>query len=296
MPNHHIIVYDTLITRRDSVTKSIIDPFLIPTKNNLTVNESNQNFFNFHLLPIINSEKLRENYQTVKTLSSNKEIKSSKYYFEGGADWLIFFIVFLVVLLVWIRIYYGKVIVRTFESAINQQSARKLIDERSNLLQKATVFLTLLYVLSSGLFIFELISFFHFKTFELKDFILFVFCTVAVFLFFIIKSFFYWFTGILVKSEKESYEFISNGNIFYKSTGIILLPLVSAIPYVPDNVAQILLYSGIAVFIASFIMRVIRGFVVSFRFKLSLFYSFLYFCALEILPVIYVYHFIRNVF
>ncbi len=296
MPNHHIIVYDTLITRRDSVTKSIIDPFLIPTKNNLTVNESNQNFFNFHLLPIINSEKLRENYQTVKTLSSNKEIKSSKYYFEGGADWLIFFIVFLVVLLVWIRLYYGKVIVRTFESAINQQSARKLIDERSNLLQKATVFLTLLYVLSSGLFIFELISFFHFKIFELKDFILFFFCTVSVFLFFIIKSFFYWFTGILVKSEKESYEFISNGNIFYKSTGIILLPIVSAIPYVPDNVAQILLYSGIAVFIASFIMRVIRGFVVSFRFKLSLFYSFLYFCALEILPVIYVYHFIRNVF
>jgi hypothetical protein len=296
LPKNHIIVYDTLITRSDSVTRSVIDPFLIAAKNDLTVNESNQKFFNFHLLPIINSEKQRENYHTVKTLSSNKETKPSKYYFEGGSDWLIFFIVFLVVLLVWIRIYYGKVIIRTFESTINQQSARKLIDERSNLLQKATFFLTLLYILSSGLFIFELISFFHLKIFDFKGFALLSLCTITLFLFFIIKSFFYWFTGILVKSEKESYEFISNGNIFYKSTGIILLPIVSAIPYVPDNIAQILLYSGIAVFIASFIMRVIRGFVISFQFKLSFFYSFLYFCALEILPVIYVYHFIKNVF
>ena len=296
MHKHHTIVYDTLITRRDSVTKSIIDPFIIATKNDLTVNESNQSFFNNHWLPIIKSEKQRENYQTVKTLSLNKEIKPAKYYFEGSYDWLIFFIVFLVALLAWIRIYYGKVIIRTFESTINQQSARKLIDEKSNLLQKASAFLTMLYVLSTGLFIFELITYFHFRIFEFKGFTLFAFCTILVFFFFIIKSFFYWFTGILVKSEKESFEFISNGNLFYKSIGIILLPIVSAIPYVPDYVAEILLYSGIAAFITSFIMRVIRGFVVSFRFKLSLFYSFLYFCALEILPVLYVYHFFDNIY
>lgn len=296
MPKNPIIIYDTLITRRDSVTRSVVDPFLVASKKDLTVNESNLYFLNNHWFPIIKSEKQRENYQTVKVLSAKKEIKTSKYYFEGGYDWLIFLIVLLALLLAWIRIYYNKVIIRTFESTINQQSARKLIDEKSNILQKASAFLTGLYVLSSGLFIFELINFFHINIFGIKGFELFILCTISVFILFIFKSFFYWITGVLIKAERESYEFISNGNIFYKSVGIILLPLVSAIPYVPDYVAKILLYSGIALFIASFIMRVIRGFVVSFRFRLSLFYSFLYFCALEILPVLYVYNFIQNIY
>lgn len=296
MPINQVIIFDTLITRRDSVTHSVIDPFIIASKKDLTVNESNLSFLNNHWLPIINSEKQRENYQTVKVLSTKKVIKPSKYYFEGSYDWLILLIVFLALLLAWIRIYYNKVIIRTFESTINQQSARKLIDEKSNILQKASAFLTGLYTLSSGLFIFEFLNFFHFNIFDIKGFKLFIFCILSVFIFYIIKSFFYWITGVLVKSERESQEFISNGNIFYKSIGIILLPLVSTIPYVPDYVAEILLYSGVALFIVSFIMRVIRGFVVSFRFRLSLFYSFLYFCALEILPVLYVYQFIRNIY
>lgn len=289
---HQTVLTDTVIIHHHSVTRPVIDPFLIATTTNSQVNKGNQLFLKTYCKPITNKEKQQENYQAVKIINPQKEITSSKYYFERNYDWLIGVIVLLVLLVVWVKIFYGNVIVRIFKSTINQQLARKLIDEKSNLLQKANTFLTILYIIGSGLFLFELISFYHFKIFNLQGFTLFVICTVFVFLFFVIKYFLYWFTGVLVNSEKEVIEFLSNGNIFYRSVGIILLPVVFSIPYIPDKVAVILLYCGITVFALSFILRVIRGFIVSFQFKLSLYYSFLYFCAIEILPIMYIYYFI----
>ena len=95
--------------------------------------------------------------------------------------------------------------------------------------------------------------------------------------------------------QKIIIEFLSNNNIYYRTAGVLLLPIIISIPYVPDNIAEILLYCGIAVFCSSFILRVIRGFVLSFKVKLSLFYSFLYFCVLEILPILYVLRIIKVV-
>jgi len=286
-----------LKTSHDSVTCSVIDPFLIVQKENPELKESNQNFLDLHWQEIIKQEAERENFTSVKVITPIVETKSdnSKYYFKGNYDWILGVCIALVVLLVWVRIYFGKVLIQIFRSTINQQSARKLISEKSSILQKASFILSVMYLLSSGFFCFELLSYFHINIYDLKSISLFLLCIAGFSFFIYIKSFLCWIMGFIISAERETAEFLSHNNIFYRSTGILLLPIIISLPYVPDNVAQILLCCGITVFCVSFIMRTIRGFVLSFKVKLSLFYSFLYFCVLEILPVLYAYKIIKMV-
>lgn len=284
-------------TTHDSVTRSVIDPFLIAQKETSELKESNQNFFDNHWQTIIKQEAERENFTSVKIITPLVETKgeNSKYYFKGNYDWILGVCIALVILLVWVRIYFGKVLVQVFRSTVNQQSARKLISEKGSILQKASSILSVIFLISSGFFCFELLSYYHIPIYDFKSISLFLLCIAGFSFFLYMKSFLYWITGFIISAERETIEYISHNNIFYRSVGILLIPIIISLPYVPNNVAQILLYCGIAVFCVSFIMRVIRGFVLSFRVKLSLFYSFLYFCVLEILPVLYVYKIIKMV-
>jgi hypothetical protein len=281
---------DSLSVKRDSVTRSIIDPFLIANKKKSIHNESYVNFNNYHWQKIINQEAQRENYSTVKIITpQTKTVSNNKqYYFEGNSDWILAVGIILIVLIAWIRINYGKVLVQTFRSTVNQQSARKLISEKSSYLQKASMLLITLYILGSGLFLYECVNYYHIKLLDFESIYQFLICFASVLLFYFLKSLLYWISGFIIKSESEITNLLSNYNIFYRTVGILLLPIIISIPYVPDSIAGILLYCGVAVFCCSFIMRVIRGFVLSFKFKLSLFYSFLYFCVLEILPILYI--------
>jgi hypothetical protein len=287
----------TVVKSKDSVTRSLIDPFLIANKKKSSQNENYFNFYNSYWQKIIKQEAQRENYSDVKVITPQTQIISNtkKYYFEGNSDWILAVGIILVVLIAWIRIYYGKVLAQTFRSTINLQSTRKLLAEKSSYLQKASMILITLYILGTGLFLYECINYYHIKLLNVESIYQFIICFASVLLFYLFKSLLYWISGFIVNAENEIMELLSNNNIFYRTVGILLLPIIISIPYVPDNIAEILLYCGVAVFCISFIMRVIRGFVVSFKIKLSLFYSFLYFCVLEILPILYILRIIKVV-
>lgn len=275
----------------DSVTFSVVDPFIIGSEKQLQVKEYNNSFYNTHWEKIKINENRKIDFFTVKTILPEKVAinNSDKHYFEGKFDWIIGIIVFLVLLVAILRLFYGKILNQTFKSTVNIQSARKLISEKSNLIQKASFILILIYLTGTSLFIFECFNFYKLTIFDFSGLILFSVCFICVLFFYILKALLYWITGVFIKSESEIIETLSNYNIFYRTLGIILLPIIIAIPYVPEYTPEILIYCGVALFFVSFILRIVRGFVISFKVKLSLFYSFLYFCVLEILPLLYLF-------
>ncbi len=293
LPKKNLLKDKIIITKHDSVTRSIIDPKIIATNCNNSINESNNNFYLNHWQPIISNELKRENFITATTLRPKTELQKTKYFFKGNYEWLLITLLLILIILTWVKISYKNAIEQTFISTINQQSARKLISEKSNLIQKASTFLSVTYVFTTSIFIFELLNYYNFNVFAINGFNLFFICLISVALFFVFKNLLYWLSGVLFYSEVHIQEFLSNGNIFYRTIGVIILPIVFGIPYVSNYVAQTLIYIGISVFALSFILRIIRGFILSFQNKLSLFYSFLYFCVLEILPFLYVYYYVK---
>jgi len=294
LQNNHFFKNESIITKHDSTTRSVIDPAIIVTSPNNSISQSIMQFNINHCQPIINVELNRGNYRAVKTLTPKSDFNTSKNYFKGNYDWLLITLILLIIVLTWVKISYNKAINQTFASTINQQSARKLIAEKSNLLQKASVFLIVIYIFTSAIFIFEIINFYNINLINFSGFKLFLICLIGFAVFFITKNILYWLSGVLFNTEKYIADFRSNCNIFLRSAGIIILPIVFAIPYVTNYIAQILIYIGFLMFAISFILRIFRGFILSFQNKLSLFYSFLYFCTLEILPLIYVYYYIKK--
>jgi len=287
--NHHKTDDVVIVTRHDSTTRSVIDPTTISQNINNSISNSIINFDSIQLLPIYKNEQIRGNYENAKVLMTNKKTKESEYYFKGNYDWLLFIFVSLAVIITWVRVSYKKSINQTLESIINIQTTRKLLSEKSNLLQKASLFLTIIYLVSTSVFIFELINYYNIKLLQYEGYKLFIACLVSFLLFFVIKIFLYWLSGILFDNNRQMSDVINNTNIFYRSLGIVTLPFIISIPYVPQPFTKYFLYTVILLFCISFITRTIRCLIISFQNKLSLYYSFLYFCILEILPLLYLY-------
>jgi hypothetical protein len=81
-------------------------------------------------------------------------------------------------------------------------------------------------------------------------------------------------------------EYLHNVYVYNKILGIFLLPITFAAFYTSDNMAEILLIAAILFYIFSLIFKIIRGFQIIIKNDVFIFYSILYLCTLEILPII----------
>src|SRR5690606_8004196 len=99
----------------------------------------------------------------------------------------------------------------------------------------------------------------------------------------------YRFTGFLFEARGEIREFLYNADNFKRVGGVILLPMVAVITFYPFHQDQIPVYAGVTVMSILYFLLVFRGFRILLTKQLSIFYLFLYFCTLEILPLVLLY-------
>ena len=87
-----------------------------------------------------------------------------------------------------------------------------------------------------------------------------------------------------------------DGNIylFGKVYGLLLLPLVAVIPFVPDSLSEKLMWVGIGLYVFFYVMTLFRGLRICFKNRVSIFYLFFYLCVLEILPLLTIYKCLIN--
>jgi len=79
-------------------------------------------------------------------------------------------------------------------------------------------------------------------------------------------------------------EYLNNIYSFYRLIGIVLIPLVVAISYLPFSVPSTLINTGLGIVGFVFIFRIISLLIIFIRGGVPIFYFLLYLCALEILP------------
>jgi hypothetical protein len=101
-------------------------------------------------------------------------------------------------------------------------------------------------------------------------------------------------TGIIFKAWPVFEEYVHNFYMLNKNLGLYLFVFNLFIPFVNPVIAGILLKAGLGVVIFFYLLRILRGFQIIFHKEVSIYYMILYFCTLEVLPIIILYDWVKS--
>ncbi len=205
--------------------------------------------------------------------------------FDGSKDWLSGFILLILIIAGAVKLSAGKYINDLFSSIRYQQSASKLFSTFNVQNQKPGWALTALFILVTSLLVFEYTLVMGKHPESGSNFIFLLTILGGIILFFTIKTILYRFVAFVFDTITETKEYLFNADLLSKAFGLTLLPIVSVVPFVDQLTGTFLLKAGLVLFILMYVIQLLRGVKIILRSPLSIFYMFLYFCALEILPL-----------
>ena len=159
---------------------------------------------------------------------------------------------------------------------------------------KPSFVLSVMFFINTGLFIFEALVFFKETIFAQKGFFLLLIVWGILIGYDVIKGLLYRITGFVFETATITGEYLFNATILSKVYAILLLPIISIIPFVNPWMVLNLIKVGAGMFIVLYIWQLFRGMRMFFQNTFSVFYMFLYFCALEILPLEFLYKILFN--
>jgi hypothetical protein len=208
--------------------------------------------------------------------------------------WYFIYLFTLAGLIAWIRLYYGNILVQTVEAATNYQATSKMYNDNSLLKKQLDRFLHLVYFFSIAFFLLVLEQQKGFHPFDLKGPWLLLFNLGLLTGLFLFRVVLHSITGVLFNCVGTVREYLYNMFIFNKLLGLSVLPFIFLLLYTPEVLQKILFWVSVLVASGIIFMRLIRGLVFSYRKDISIFYMFLYLCALEISPLVLLYRWLEG--
>lgn len=204
-------------------------------------------------------------------------------------DWMIGVVIVSFVIFAWTRMIYGKFVGMMTQSAVNFYTARRVYEESNVIRTRVFFLLNILFYINISLFAAQCISFF--KLDAVSRFSSFQWFGISCLCFFAAYSL----KTLVLKILDFIFETKTFGAynfsiyLYNKMYGLLLLPLVAVIPFVPDFVAEKLIWAGAILFIFFYVSTLFRGLRICIKNRVSIFYLFFYLCALEILPLLAIY-------
>lgn len=193
--------------------------------------------------------------------------------------------IILILLAIWIRLFYGKYMQQIFKASVNYQLSYKLLRDKNLFSKRIFFMLNLLFILAAGLCTIQVLKIKHITLTEnaYYDFVLVTGILTFALILRIISSYA---VGIIFDNLTLFQEYIHNLFIYNKTFGIVLLPFILVLPFVPELLKHILLYTLFLIAIMYLLLRVVRSIKIILNKDILLFYSILYLCTLEILPIL----------
>ncbi|MBL0330997.1 MAG: DUF4271 domain-containing protein [Bacteroidetes bacterium] len=200
------------------------------------------------------------------------------------------------VLFVWLYATNSKRLNQIVKSFYVSRFSNQLGRDELSLGNRVSVFLSVLFVLTFSLFIYQVGRFYGYID-EPSNVLFFLKLAFIICLVYGVKMLMVRFFGFLFQNQKEAADYSMMIFLFCNILGLFLLPIVICMAFVKDVSPLIFIYSGVSVFALLLLIRVLRGVIIGINsIRVSKFYLFLYLCTLEILPlVIMVKLFIQNV-
>ncbi|MFO7670597.1 MAG: DUF4271 domain-containing protein [Bacteroidales bacterium] len=209
--------------------------------------------------------------------------------------WLFITLFMLMGLFAGIRIYYGSIMMQTFQSSVSFQVASRIFKDKSVLQQQLDNILYGFYFLSAGLLLYVAEIKSGHEPYGISGGYLYLFNVALLLLLFIVRVVLINVAGFLFNKINIFREYLYNVIIFNKLIGISALPLLLFVIYTEGVLMEVFQWIALAVVSMILLMRLIRGFVFSFRREVSIFYMFLYLCALEMAPLVLFYRWLEGI-
>jgi hypothetical protein len=183
-----------------------------------------------------------------------------------------------------------------FNAFASNRFVGQIVREENVMFQRISIFLSILFLGITSLFIFQAGQYFKLSFSSNNSFINYSVIFIALFSFYFIKISTFNFLGFLLKIEKEMKEYVFSLFLYNHFIGVGLIPLVILLAYVPGIGHRGIFISGAIIFVLTFLLRAFRSYGnVSGSARFSIFYLFLYLCTLEILPLVVITKLIRNI-
>ena len=213
---------------------------------------------------------------------------------RSNNDWIFWTFIVVTLLFVWIQVFYRKYFVSLLNSIASYQASLKLFSEKNVLVKRVSMVLNFIYTISVSLIIFRIIQYLGTKPGNLDKLSLFLIILNLVILFSVIKTLLQKIIGFVFNASFQINEYLHNVYVYNKSLGIILLPIAFAAFYSSAGIAEILLFAAIIFYFLSVLFKIIRGFQIIIKNDVFIFYTILYLCSLEILPLIIGYNYLKT--
>ena len=228
------------------------------------------------LKPIFNTTKTlhNKNYNILKTEKLNT--------FPIDLSLLLILSVSIVVIV--LKRIFVKSFVNYFQTAFNYQLTYKLFRDKNVFQSRFNFILNLIYIVNLSVFIYQFIFFFDLNSNLFK--LSFVYILTVIFSIVLIRYILLSILGEVFNVQKEYKEYLYNQLMFNKLLGLLLLPLIFLVLYVPEVLRNSILIFGVLLIVVSFFVKLIRGYTIIVKKDVLIFYVLLYLCTLEILPVL----------
>ena len=211
----------------------------------------------------------------------------------GETDWMIGVLIVSFVIFAWTRMIYGKYIGMLMQSAVNFFTARRVYQESNVVLGRVFFILNILFFINIGLFATQCVNLYGITAGSLSGIMLFGALTLGFMVIYFTKTIVLKILDFIFDTRAfGSYNF--NIYLYNKVYGLLLLPLIAVIPFVPDSLSEKLIWAGLALFVLFYVLTMFRALRICFKNRVSIFYLFFYLCTLEILPLLTIYKCIMN--
>jgi len=192
-----------------------------------------------------------------------------------------------------VRLIYHRYWKRYRQALFFNQEAVKLLQEKNVLLLQAAVSMNILATFSIGLFAQLFILKMELFSPYQENILGWVIATLVVMVAIGGKYLFNNFLGRSGDNLNAAVQVNHQWLINLKNFGFILLPFSVVAAFIGKPLENIVLYVGLGVVVFLLILNYIKGFLILFQNRISIFYGILYLCTLEILPVLIVWKVIR---
>lgn len=209
--------------------------------------------------------------------------------------WLFLYLLFLLGFYAWARVYYSHIMSQTVQASTNFQVAVRIFKDKSMLQNQLDYILYVIYFLSMAYFLFYLEEREGLLPYGMRGVTLYLFNLALLMGVFLSRIFMINLLGSLFNQMALFREYLYHLFIFNKLMGILILPMLLFVVYTRGVFQEAVIWAALGGVGVVLIMRIIRGIAFSLKKDISIFYMFLYLCALEIVPLALLYRWLEGV-
>jgi hypothetical protein len=199
-------------------------------------------------------------------------------------DWFTIILVSAIVLIAWVRSFFGRNFQQSIQSLYDYTLSARIFKNRNVLLPRISFLLLVNFVIMSSLFAFKSLEIINLAVFK-ASFANFLqlnllFLGLICFRFITFHG-----LNILFPRNQSIMEYFYQVQNYYKSIGLIVIPILIFETYYPSENGKMFLWLGAGSIMILYLYRLIRGQRIVRRMNLRVSYLLLYILSFEILPI-----------